>query len=300
MIERLLHKERLLLRVLIKNGLLKSPATLFSTFIARNIATKIGWPLFLDHGVRIVIDNPTEWMQREILTFGLYEPSIGNLLAQITTPEDLFFDVGANMGQHALIAASHGARSHAFEPLERLAERITQNASLNHLMHLINVVRLAISNKDGEALLYVAKRGDDGSHSLLPGVPAEAITSTIVSVRKLDSYICETQCGMPTIIKIDVEGSEAWVLDGAENTLKTYPTIIIETADRLADQIGETAATVLAKLFERDYRIFRIPDSNNLRLEEVFASKVDGALSNYVAVHPHAAKYGHILELTRQ
>ena len=70
-------------------------------------------------------------MQSVVLKQGAYEPEIGALIRQHIAPGELFVDVGANQGQHGVIAARAGAIVDAFEPVPRLADRVRANAKLN-------------------------------------------------------------------------------------------------------------------------------------------------------------------------
>lgn len=249
-------------------------------------------------GYRIVIDNPNEWIQQRILTKGVYEPNVARLLVTILEKGDLFFDVGANIGHHSLVGASRGARVHAFEPVPRIAMRLTDNLRLNHLESQITVREMALSNKEGKAILYIADRGDDGSHSLLPGVEAKGIEPITVTVSTINQYVSETQCGVPTLVKIDVEGFESLVLDGASAALTCPepPIFIVETGDRLADQLGESASTVLDRFFGRGYRVFRIPQSTGGFLLETNPGHVSGELANYLAIHNKSPKLGSVFD----
>lgn len=251
--------------------------------IGRYCGRVIGWPL--SSNLRVIIDNPAEYIQRQLLESGSYEPTITKLLKENLGPGDLFVDVGANIGYHTLVAASRGASVHAFEPVPRLVSHLKDNVRLNHLEDKVCVSPTALSNKNGFATFYIAKREDDGSHSLIEGVPAKSINSITVQILTLDAYIESVNCQAPTIIKVDVEGSEAWVLDGAVKLITVaHPLIIIETGDRLADRIGESAATVLCRLYDWGYRVFCIPEYEG-ELAEVRPATISGDLANYLACY---------------
>jgi FkbM family methyltransferase len=251
--------------------------------VGRYCGQTLGWPL--ECGYRLIIDDPTEWIQRTIVDSCVYEPNIGAIIAALLGPGDTFFDVGANIGYHTLGAAATGARVYAFEPVPRLRNRLVDNLRLNGRERRVAASELALSHRNGSAELYVARRVDDGSHSLIPGVPAESVECITVQTVRLDDHVHAGGAPPPTVMKIDVEGAEALVLDGAVALLDgaTPPAVIVETADRLADQIQETASSVLARLFQRGFHVFRIPEAAG-RLEPVRPDRVSGELANYVAV----------------
>ena len=82
---------------------------------------------------RIIIDDPTEWIQRTIVDSCTYEPNIGAIIAALLGPGDTFFDVGANIGYHTLGAAATGAHVYAFEPVPRLRNRLVGNLQMKDL-----------------------------------------------------------------------------------------------------------------------------------------------------------------------
>lgn len=252
-------------------------------FLGRVWCQRVGWRLIC--GPRVLITQPQEFIQSKILMHGIYEPEVVAAISAVIRPGDLLLDVGANIGIHSLIGAYQGARVHTFEPLPRLAKRLRQNIALNRLGSRIAVFEIALSNREGEATFYVASRKDDGSHSLVNGVPATSIEQIIVKTTTLDRHLEKFGYITPNIIKIDVEGAEAWVLDGAHTTLtrSERPVLIIETGDRLAEVIGESARSVLGRLFNLDFRVFQLRDDTGCLLE-VDADKISPLLCNYLAV----------------
>lgn len=133
--------------------------------------------------------------------------------------DDVYWDVGANIGTHAFLpAAAHpGARIIAVEPHHRNVAKLIRNKTANGLDN-VSVLPIALSDRGGTAAL----RGEDdrpgyGSFSLV-GESAETVAT--VPVRPGDDVIAD---GVPTpsVVKIDVEGGELAVLDGLKETLST-------------------------------------------------------------------------------
>jgi FkbM family methyltransferase len=234
----------------------------------------------------MLIDRPDEYIQSAILNEGAYEAGIVDLLRQGIRPSDTLFDVGANLGQYALLAGALGARAHAFEPVPRLAACTERHVRRNRLESRVRVVRWAAGRECGTARFHVNARDDDGSHSLVPGIEAKGVEILHVRTTTIDAY--SRALGVtPTIVKIDVEGAEALVLDGMDEVLDRVPgpTILIETADRLADQIGESARSVLDRLVRRGYRVFVLEERRPCG-REVTLTTVDGRLRNYLCARP--------------
>src|ERR1700719_3681962 len=135
-------------------------------------------------------------------------------LALILDRNDTFVDVGANVGLYATQIAKaqglfRGLRIYAFEAHPETAKRLA--ASLADRATEVHVV--ALSDKD-EELAFV-----DGAVSFVFGVQGHSsahfqtpVPSMLLHARRLDSFPIE---GGALIIKIDVEGHERPVLDGA-------------------------------------------------------------------------------------
>jgi FkbM family methyltransferase len=246
----------------------------------------------MEFGVRVAIWEPDEWIQRHILWEGGYELHLLRLIASCVGPGDCFLDVGANIGQHALVAASCGATVHAFEPVPRLAEHLQCNVRLNRFQHRITVNSCALSaSRSSGARLFVRSRADDGSHSMLSDGNEENQTSIAVTTTTVDLYVRERRIE-PALIKIDVEGAEAFVLDGAAETLArpSPPVIFLETGDRLASSIGEGAESVLMRLFRSGYEVFKV-NEDPFKITRVRQEGIDGTLSDYLALHPGCRRH---------
>ena len=280
-----------LTRLTVKTGRLPLPFGWPGRWVGR----RYGVPM--DCGLRLVIHNPSEYIQRCVVRRGVYEPTIIRVFRAVLGPDDVMFDVGGNIGHHSLVAASCGARVHTFEPLPRLFDRIQENVTFNALMSRITINNTAVGAEVGVATLNEVERVDDGSHSIIVGVAGKSHRAIEVPIITLDNYVQSGRAAVPHLIKIDVEGYEARVLDGAVGILSSAqpPFLVIETADRLADAIGESARSVLDRLFRAGFRIWRVPENSN-RLERVAEHEISPALNNYFAAHPSHARYVQILQ----
>ncbi len=156
-------------------------------------------------------------------------------------------DVGANEGLYSYALAKLFDRVEAFEPNE------TASADLqDYDCPRINLHRVALSRNEGERTLHVpilaygvvSSGWGSLEREILP--PSENVTTQIVQTRTLDSYVFENV----VFIKIDVEGHELQVLEGATETIaRCRPVILLEikTAARSA---------VSAFLKDRQFELF--------------------------------------------
>jgi len=273
-----------LINLLIKTGGIKGAAGALGRSVGRNFGCAVRG------GIRIIIDKPQEYIQSQLLNYGEFEPGISAALRRVLMPGDFALDVGANMGYISLVCARHGAQVCAFEPVPRLAQRIRANAALNHFSAKIQIAEVALSHQNGSAAFYVAERKDDGSHSMIAGVPAKAIHQITVQTQRLDDFLRVHSLPKPDLIKIDVEGYEARVLDGAAETIRQcLPIFIIESGDRLADQLGESAASVLKRFFALGYLVYKIQLPPR-PLMPVTLNNISGDLQDYFAIHPSSQR----------
>lgn len=155
---------------------------------------------------------------------GLHEFPDMAFLLHVLRDDDLFIDVGANVGSYTILACSAiGASGYAFEPVASTYKRLTENIRLNHLEDRVQCFNIGVGREQGR-LAFTSKM-DTTNHALAPG---EHSDNTInVEVSTLDA---ELEGEWPSLIKIDVEGYETPVLEGAFETLKkqTLHSVIME------------------------------------------------------------------------
>jgi FkbM family methyltransferase len=162
---------------------------------------------------------------------GTHDPDVQLALEQLLRPGGTVYDIGANVGFTAVLAARlvgpHGLVV-CFEPLATNARQIEHNAALNHFDH-VHVCQVALGKEDGEAEFVVSASPTWGRLASAGFTPDRAGT-TRVPVRRLDTLAAEARLPAPDLIKMDVEGAEADVLAGARGLLAAArPLLVIET-----------------------------------------------------------------------
>lgn len=150
---------------------------------------------------------------------GLYELEIQELLARELKPGMVFYDVGANAGFFTMLAAKlvgPEGKIVAFEPLSENIRSIEDQVELNGFQHC-KVVAAAVSDISGQGQMMQAANLSMGRLSSSATVPG----TLEVLVVTLDDVVATTP--YPDFIKIDVEGAEVDVLEGAKNLLVHEP-----------------------------------------------------------------------------
>lgn len=154
---------------------------------------------------------------------GLHEMEDMSFLLHLLRKEDLFADIGANVGSYTVLASAEiGARTYAFEPSESTYKHLQTNIRLNDIADKATAYNIALGAAPGKLQFTV---GLDTMNHMVSGQHEENIAE--VQVDTLDNVLgAET----PLLLKIDVEGFESEVLKGATRTLQqqTLKAILIE------------------------------------------------------------------------
>jgi FkbM family methyltransferase len=159
---------------------------------------------------------------------GFYEARELDIFEQIVGEADVLFDVGANVGVYSVLGCARHLelRAFAFEPVAENREILARNLSLNHVDQRVSIEPVAVSDRSGTATISLAASGTHSLSAQRDGATREVETLT------LDEFYLHHQV-TPDLIKIDVEGHEAAVLDGARMLLEqTAPTLFMEFSPR--------------------------------------------------------------------
>jgi FkbM family methyltransferase len=160
-------------------------------------------------------------------------------------PNDVFVDIGAHIGSYTIPVAKKAQKVIAFEPNKYTFELLTKNIALNHLTN-IEAYNVAVSKKRGVvSFMYenhsAYSRILDGSQSSNTTVIENAkqpYTNNIHLVNTIDLDSVLLKEDRVDWIKIDVEGHELDVLEGAMQTIRMHkPKIIIEIWPRNLEKI---------------------------------------------------------------
>jgi FkbM family methyltransferase len=163
-----------------------------------------------------LLNDACRW---RVETFWTKEPATVGWLGMFTAA-DVLWDVGANIGLYSLFAASHGRQVIAIEPMIENLYALATNLKLNPaLAKLITIVPAALSNQNGFTTLHLSNSdiasschaaGEPLNYKLEPKRHWQA-TQGCVLLRADD---LSEQIGMPTAVKIDVDGFEHKVVAG--------------------------------------------------------------------------------------
>lgn len=162
-------------------------------------------------------------------------------------------DIGANIGEWSLpMARSIGeeGRLISFEPIPYLCDSVNKTFRINGIFHA-RCFPIAISNKIGNAKLFMNCGKEEilniGASSI-EGPPSENSTTIEVQTATLDEFISIHKVDRISFIKIDVEGHEYAVIEGAVQTLSTHrPVLTIEVGNESSEK-RELISDILKRL----------------------------------------------------
>jgi FkbM family methyltransferase len=158
-----------------------------------------------------------EWMREDLKLF--YVPGTDIL------------DIGANIGYNTLMASDYGP-VHSFEPL--FHEIVQKNVDQNNLMNSVTVHAYGLSNNNETLFIYIVKPSATGNGRVNYGgcslykTDCHESEGVPIHVKQLD----DVYQGCASFVKIDAEGHEYEILQGATDLLRKHrPTLLIEIGD---------------------------------------------------------------------
>jgi FkbM family methyltransferase len=209
--------------------------------------------------------SPRSDLFARIAERGCYEPDLVALLRSHLDPQRDFIDVGANIGFYSVLAAKTcpQRRVLAVEPNPEARRRLIDNLARNRVEEAVTVFAGLASDSPGEAGLNLIEGMEEYSSMgriVHAAVAGEATRRLEVPAETLDRLVARFEL-TPGLIKIDVEGAEKLVLDGAAETLKRFrPVILSELSPALLGPMGASAAAIIAQLEHLGYRVVDAQD----------------------------------------
>lgn len=194
---------------------------------------------------------------RIIWLCGIFEPDETRYFQREIRPDDVCLDVGGNVGYMAMLFASAASEGevHVFEPIDVNAALIRTNASLNQFGHVM-VNNVAVGAEAGRVEFSVASDSAYSSmHATGRSPEARVIEVPLIS---LDDYVAERSINRVDVLKVDVEGAEELVLNGAKGLLsdsRRRPRIVLlELFDKNLAPFDSSVERCLKRMADYGYR----------------------------------------------
>ena len=218
---------------------------------------KVGFaPLYLASRLRIL-----RWAIRYA---GLWIPDALNVtLALVLEPGDTFLDIGANVGwvteKASWLVGSRG-EVHSFEPSPSTVCYLRRRVSSLGLKNVI-VNQFALGKTPGVAVLHEFSENFGGSSSLALGAntaPGQHLAAeTPIEIQTLDAYVKSRAIDNIRMMKIDVQGAEMQVLQGASELFSDqHPILFVEIEQGASVAFGYTAKDLLETIIGLGYQMY--------------------------------------------
>jgi len=192
--------------------------------------------------------------------FGLHEFEDMSFLLHYLNEEDTFVDIGANVGSYTILSGIiKKSTVHSFEPIPSTFKKLKRNISINSKDNKISLYNVGLGEEKGE-LFFTNNSTSTINHAVLN---ESKIDSIKINVETLDSYKIN-----PTVIKIDVEGFEYFVLKGGYKSLinEELKCIIIELNES-GEKYGQNQKEVFEYIISLGFKSYLYdPFNRNLTM----------------------------------
>ena len=203
------------------------------------------------HGLSVKVRISNEVELHRVRTYTTKEPETLDWLRTELRDDDVYFDVGANIGLYSLYAArlKPGSRIYAFEPQAQTFSRLCQNLLLNGFTNIVPCC-FPLSDVDTYAMFHVYDMRPGSSLHSLDGLSDwRGSGKDLVQLRQgvlavtLDSLVRQHDLPAPTLLKVDVDGLEERILAGGRDLLQSgrLRSILVEVTQD-ANWTGKTWA----------------------------------------------------------
>ncbi len=223
-----------------------------------------------------------DYVGRSIKYFGDLDKKITWVIRQTLRPGDTAFDIGANLGLVSfkmLEIVGDSGKVIAFEPQSRMADYIEQSIGLNGIENL-QLERIGLSDKPGTLKLSIPEH-NAGAATFMSNISSNFEEASITT---LDIFEEENRLGKVRVVKIDVEGFEEKVFNGAKNFIaKSQPDVIIFEENRNTMEKPKSVSV----LEDIGYDIFSLPKT--LFSVKLLPFQTGADAHDFVAVHHEAS-----------
>lgn len=242
-------------------------------------------PVQMKSGVKLYV-RPGDHLSRWFRYFGAYERSTSELLRKYAKTDEVFLDVGANLGLHSLgVAKDVGCSVISFEPSPKTADCFERSIRENGLEKTVSAFRVALSYEEGTAFSVEPPRHVGQAALEAPTEGFREGGRFEVKMEALDHFEA-FQAHLSALgkrvglIKMDIEGAEERALRGMEKLLLEHrPAIVMELYDGNLNGFNSSREKVISYLESLNYELLHEFEYNGLLVprEQVSAQAAEAA-----------------------
>jgi len=208
-------------------------------------------------GLSFIVPNLIENVSFELFVNGFYERKYLKIISDNLPLNGVFVDVGANIGAISVVLAKHrpDVKIYAFEASREVFWYLQENKRKNSLANLY-LFNKAIHTADNLEMQFYSPEDANGKGSFSP-VFTDKFEKVITL--SLDTFFRDNQI-IPDLIKIDVEGYEALVIDSMNIFLNSNEKckLIFEFVDWAESMANYSIGTAQENLLKKNYRLLNI------------------------------------------
>jgi FkbM family methyltransferase len=210
---------------------------------------------------------------------GRYAPDVVACILAHLPAEGTFFDVGANVGliTFSVAARRPRARIHAFEPFPPAGASWRRNHELNPSSS-VRLTEVAVAEASGTTLLETGENmGWNVTLDHRQRIERPDAELIEVPMIRLDDYACEADVDRIDVLKVDVEGHEPFVLEGAGRLIedRRIGHVLCELNDGQLGLKGWSRERLIDWMADRGYQARALPQVGLRRLRRRDAADAD-------------------------
>lgn len=201
-----------------------------------------------------------------LIYFGFEENEL-NFMKKYLRNGDVFIDIGSNIGLYSLIASSFIGKEgsiYAIEPTPETFSRLKKNIALNNFKN-INTLNFGLSNSENVVDFNTSNDGYDAWNSLAKLDQLKKGAKIKINVKTLDSVLDKNSITKVDLVKLDVEGWEKYVLEGASNLLNHAdpPVFMVEFTESNAFVAGYYLGELYDYMTSYGFKWYSYDKANN-------------------------------------
>jgi FkbM family methyltransferase len=204
--------------------------TRFATWVhsVLNLLPVESFPVLPCQGALSGFRMKINWQDHRSFVHGTWEPEVVNAVEKVVRPGMTTLDVGAYSGFYTLLLsklAGRDGRIISFEPLPANFRLLQENIALNQCRNIL-AVNKALGDRTEQMEMTV--RGSESALMRRRTPEAGGAATMNVPVVSIDDFLMDANLAVD-FIKMDAEGAEGLILEGARNTIaRCHPTLVVE------------------------------------------------------------------------
>ncbi|MEP6741361.1 MAG: FkbM family methyltransferase [bacterium] len=238
-------------------------------------------------GQKLYVKADASHIANSLITMGVWEKRETEVFLSLIKPHMTILDVGAHVGYYTLLAAKRVAQVYAFEPDPETFGLLSRSVNANGHTN-VKCFHAAVTNKMGRANFHVDSEA--WGNSLCSENVSNQVRQLEVETLGLDELFASGALGERVdLLKIDVQGAEELVLNGAERILaECQPIILMEVEPHRLRNMGTDPVDLLKCLeCKYGYELRAIEDTTQSHsVDDIIALAERDLVINVIATPP--------------